>query len=229
VRDGLAETLLTVRERVSSGAIVLRIRLTPLLTDGRATDVGRAGLAARAGTERDGRKTRCALRTGDTLGTFGAVGRGIVTLLGLGARRTRGARTERLTEGRATETDGRDGARGAAGREGNETLPMLRTDLDEKDGADLGALLEMLDDFERNDGDERILGRLEIERLGLETRALEPPLLRDMLRVRPLRICATDSVAVAAITTAPTRPRITHFVDMTATTFRVQYSLITYR
>jgi len=105
---------------------------------------------------------------------------------------------------------------------------MLRTDLGEKDGADLGALLEKLDDPERNDGAERTLDRLELKPR-LPNPPLEPLLLlRDMPRVRPPRICATDSVAADTITRAPTRPRITGFVDMTATTFRVQYSFITY-
>ena len=135
---------------------------------------------------------------------------------------------DRLSEGRETETDGRDGARGAAGREGGLKLPVLRTDRAEKDGADLGALLEKLDDPDR-DGAERILDRLELERLELELRLLDPLLLRDMPRARPPRICAIDSVAAAAIISAPTRPRTTGFVDMTATTFHVQCGFITYR
>ena len=86
VRDGLAETLLIVRERLSSGAIVLRGTLKLLLTDGRSTAVGRAGFAGRAGAERDGRDTDCGFRSRDTPGILGAVGRGIVTLFSLGTR-----------------------------------------------------------------------------------------------------------------------------------------------
>ena len=132
---------------------------------------------------------------------------------------------DRLSEGRETETDGRDGARGAAGREGGLKLPVLRTDRAEKDGADLGALLDEPD----RDGAERILDGLELKRLELELRLLDPLLLRDMPRARPPRICAIDSVAAAAIISAPTRPRTTGFVDMTATTFHVQCGFITYR
>ncbi len=84
--DRLLERFLTVRERVSPEAIVLRGTLTLLLTDGRSTTLGRAGSAGRAGAERDGRDTYRGLPTGDTPGIFGAVGRGRVTLFRLGAR-----------------------------------------------------------------------------------------------------------------------------------------------
>ncbi len=131
-----------------------------------------------------------------------------------------------MNEGRETETDGRDGARGTAGRDGDEALPMLRTDLAEKDGADLGALLEKLDDLERNDDDELELERPELE-LRLVERLPELPTLRDTLLLRLPRICAVDSVAPDTIISAPTKPTTTDFVDMTATTFRVQRRLVT--
>ena len=86
--DTLGKTLLTVRERVSAGAAALRGTLTFLLTAGRSTAVGRAGSAGRAGAVFRGTDIDRGMVWRDTLGIFGAVGRGIETLFRRGARWT---------------------------------------------------------------------------------------------------------------------------------------------
>jgi hypothetical protein len=93
-----------------------------------------------------------------------------------------------MSEGRETETDGRDGARGADGR---DTLwRTLDDELDTDLGAldtDRGALLEEPDDLERNDDDGLELGRLELL-LRLLDPLLELPTLRDTPLLRLPRI-----------------------------------------
>ena len=105
-------------------------------------------------------------------------------------------------------------------------LPTLRTDLDTEFDTDLGALAEELRALERNDDDGG-----ELERIELEPRFVEPllelPTLRDILLLRPPRICATDSVAPDTMISAPTKPITTYFVDMPATTFRAQRRFVT--